>query len=93
MSRREFMELNRRKGATVEICNERQWAAEEKLREKLDRHPDKFCGNPNWPPHLEYKKELARLNAGIYKTVYYMRFDRGTSQEITKAEFDYFHTL
>jgi len=92
MSRREWLKMWQVKGATVEENNVRNYAAEEKLKDSIDRRKFNIpWGNSCHPETKKWNEDKALLAAGIYKTVYCLREPGGRgSYDITKTEYDYF---
>lgn len=95
MTRREWLNMWRVKGATVEEKQVRNYAAEEKLKDWLYNNREDNSGNPNWPPTKRYNEKKAELAAGIYKTVYYLHEPppSRSGYDITKTEYDYFKNM
>lgn len=94
MTRRQWLNYWRIKGATVEEETKRNHAAEERLKNWLYDNRDDRSGNPNWPPTKRYLEKKAELAAGIFKTEYSLRLPDGrSSYDITKTEFEAFKEM
>lgn len=93
MSRREWLNMWRIKGATVEETTSRNYAAEEKLQDWLYQNRDDNSGNPNWPPTKRYLEKKEELKAGIFKITYHLRLSNNSSYDITKTEYEYFKNM
>lgn len=96
MTRREWLKMWQVKGAKVIEENKRNYAAEEKLRESINRRKLTIpWGNECHPLTKEWNEDKITLAAGIYKTVYYLREPEPSriSYDITKTEFDHFKGL
>jgi len=95
MTRREWLNMWRIKGATIEEMRLRNYAAEEKLKKWLYDNRDDNSGNPNWPPTKRYNEKREELAAGIYKTFYYLHepLPSRSCYEITKTEYEYFRNM
>lgn len=95
MSRKDWLKLKMVQGCKVEERTRRNYAAEEKLQNWLDREKREVpLGNPNYPSTKYYLEEKERLANGIYKTEYVLNESTGSGVfDITKTEFDYFNQL
>lgn len=93
MSRREWLNLMRVRGCTVEEKTRRNYAAEEKLQQWLYDNRGDNSGNINWPPTKRYHEKKSELAAGIFKVEYRLNLPDGCFQDITKTEFEYFRNM
>lgn len=94
MSRREWLNMWRIKGAIVEEKRVRNYAAEEKLKDKIDwQRMNVPLGNHNYPSTKEYLENKAKLEAGIYKTEYRLLIPDNSLYDITKTEYEYFKNM
>jgi hypothetical protein len=94
MTRREWLNYWRVKGATVKETTRRNHAAEETLENWLYNNREDNSGNPNWPPTKRYLAKKAELKAGIFKTEYSLYLPDGkSSYDITKTEYEAFKDL
>lgn len=93
MSRKEWLKLMRVKGWVAEESNIRNYAAEEKLSESVEwQRKNVPLGNPNYPSTKAYFEDKARLEAGIFKTVYSLK-NGNSSYDITKTEYEHFKSM
>ena len=93
MTKRAWLDGLRAKGGKLRTHRERNYAAEEKLREKLDRQGRGWSiptGNPNHPLTKEYNAERAKLKDGIYKEELVIETPDGVFVTVAKFEADYF---
>ena len=93
MSRREWLNMWRIKGAKVEEKTSRNYAAEEKLQQWLHDNRGDISGNMNWPPTKRYFERKAELAAGIFKTEYRLLIPGNSLYDITKTEYEYFRNM
>ena len=96
MTRREWLNMWRIKGATIEENQVRNYAAEEKLKASIDSRKWSIpWGNDRHPITMAWNEDKAKLAAGIYKTVYYLHEPPPSRScyDITKTEFDYFRNM
>lgn len=95
MSRRDWLKIKSTQGWKAEERTRRNYAAEEKLQNWLDR--EKFnvpLGNSNYPSTKIYLQEKERLINGIFKTEYALTEVNGSGvYDISKTEFDYFQNM
>jgi len=93
MTRREWLKMMQVKGWQPEERTIRNYAAEGKLKEWLQKEKMNVpWGNPNYPSTKHYLEEKQRLEAGIYKTEYLLKLGNSI-YDITKTEYDYFKDL
>jgi hypothetical protein len=93
MTKRAWLDGLRAKGGKLRTHRERNYAAEEKLREKLDRQGRGWSiptGNPNHPLTKEYNAERAGLKDGIYKEELVIETPDGVFVTVAKFEADFF---
>ncbi len=95
MSRKEWLNLHRIKGATVKEVRRRDYKAEEKIAEDLAwQRANVPLGNPNYPSTAAYLKQKAEFEKGIYKTEYRLNIPgQSTFFDLNKTEFEYFQAL
>lgn len=96
MTRREWLNMWRIKGATVEEKQVRNYPAEEKLKDSIDSRKLSIpWGNNCHPLTMAWNEDKAKLAAGIYKTVYYLHEPQPSRfcYDITKTEYDYFRNM
>lgn len=96
MTRGEWIGLMKNKGARVEQKEVRNYAAEDKLRDSIDRRKWSIpFGNECHPLTREWNEDKERLKKGIYKTVYrlYENPNESAGYDLTKIEYDYFGSL
>lgn len=93
MTRKQWLKMMLLQGWQAVEKNVRNYAAEEKLAHTVAwQRRNVPLGNPNYPDTKRYFENKAKLEAGIYKTVYSLEKDR-SSYDITKTEFEYFRML
>jgi len=93
MSRREWLNMWRVKGATVEERERRNYAAEEKLKQWVHDNREMNSGNENWPPTKKWREQRELSKQPIYKIEYSLILKDGCSYDITKTEFEYFKNM
>lgn len=91
MTRKEWLNLKRIQGASVEEESRRNYAAEEKLKQWVYDNRDDNSGNSNWPPTKNWLAKKKESEGKIYKIVYLLKTGEDSGfYEITKTEYDYF---
>ncbi len=93
MSRRDWLDLQKRKSCRIEQVNKRNSAAEEKERKILEKMFFDIpinMGNSNNPDTKKYLERKAKLDQGFFEATYRIYTSNRTFLEITKTEYDYF---
>ena len=94
LSRKDWLKLKLSSGCTCESKQVRNYAAEEKLREYIDRKKWNIpWGNECHPDTIHWMNEKKRLQEGIYKTEYLLTESEGYCFVITKTEYDYINKI
>lgn len=93
MSRSQWLKMMMMKGWKAEEKTRRNHVAEDKMKEDLRRRKmDIPFGNPNYPTTKKWLEDKAVLEAGIFKTEYFL-IKENSLYDITKTEYEYFKGL
>ena len=93
LTRRAFMDRLRSQDGRIVVRQERNEAAEEKLRRDIEGRERGWSlpiGNPCHPETIAYMALKDRLKAGVFKEKTYVELPSGSFFEVSKAEADYF---